>query len=53
MHSLSMSAMDASTVRPNRSLLLFLLLAALLFLGNAIDRLQIGQCMRVMRGKAE
>jgi hypothetical protein len=33
MHSLSMSAMGASAVRPNRSLLLLLLFAALLFLG--------------------
>ncbi|QNH04007.1 HupE/UreJ family protein [Pseudomonas sp. B11D7D] len=33
MHSLSMSAMDASAVRPNRSLLLLLLFTALLFLG--------------------
>ena len=33
MHSLFMSAMDASTVRPNRSLLLLLLFTALLFLG--------------------
>ena len=33
MHSLSMSAMDASVVRPNRSLLLLLLFMALLFLG--------------------
>ncbi|OHC44611.1 MAG: hypothetical protein A3J25_04405 [Pseudomonadales bacterium RIFCSPLOWO2_02_FULL_63_210] len=33
MHSLSMSAMDASVVRPNRSLLLLLLFTALLFLG--------------------
>ena len=33
MHSLSMGAMDASVVRPNRSLLLLLLFTALLFLG--------------------
>jgi len=33
MHSLSMGAMDASAVRPNRSLLLLLLFTALLFLG--------------------
>ena len=33
MHSLSMSAMGASAVRPNRSLLLLLLFTALLFLG--------------------
>ena len=33
MHSLSMGEMDASVVRPNRSLLLLLLFTALLFLG--------------------
>ena len=33
MQSLSMGAMDASVVRPNRSLLLLLLFTALLFLG--------------------
>ncbi|HAW62140.1 MAG TPA: hypothetical protein DCX26_07430, partial [Pseudomonas sp.] len=33
MHSLSMSAMGASVVRPNRSLLLLLLFIALLFIG--------------------
>ena len=56
MHSLSMGAMDASVVRPNRSLLLLLLFTALLFLGmpdalapKAKKTYGAGRCLRMTR----